>query len=727
MSAVEHLEQQPGYHTVAHQYHQLGWAPLPLPRGQKASPPTGTTGADGKWPTADDIDAWAATNTGNIALRLPPTVIGIDVDDYDGKDGGGTLTNLEGQYGTLPPTWVSTSRGNGTSGIRLYRIPDGVRLPGVLGPGIDVIQHHHRYMVVTPSTHPSGGRYRLYDPSGNRAVRPPSVDELPELPTAWLDQLRLDKTPTPIADTPRPTPVDQDSIAERINNDHDWHQVLVADGWTLHQHRNGETHWTRPGKTDGTSAILHEPGGPFVVFSTSMPALQHGWAERDGHWSYSLFGYLAATRHHGNRSDCARTYRQQLNAVDAQLHTFNTAPAATAALDGTSPDIDTYAHLVDWRQFWTSDHTDEDWLAYPLIPRGRSIALYAPAKAGKSTIVLSAIAALATGNSIWGNPPASPAHVLYLDYEMTEADLMERLVDLGYGPDDNLEHLHYALLPSLPPLDTPAGAHALLNLAEHCHAQLVVVDTFGRAVAGDEDKADTVRAFYRHTGLALKAKGIAVLRTDHAGKDVDRGQRGSSAKADDVDVVWSLKRNEGGVQLTRTHSRVSWGPSELLIHRIEDGGTTTYRTLLDEQYPAGTKDIVKHLDTLNVPIEASARKAAQALRDAGHKARNDVVRAAQQARRKRPNHPPRPVDNHGSDASKARPARFSGEPHQPRPAHWGAPRETLENTGPTAPGALGRTLGDERGAQPLTSKGRAPRSPRQHDLTTTQIDPDELF
>jgi hypothetical protein len=183
---------------------------------------------------------------------------------------------------------------------------------------------------------------------------------------------------------------------------------------------------------------------------------------------------------------------------------------------------------------------------------------------------------------------------------MTEADLLERLGELGYGPDDDLSRLHYALLPSLPPLDTREGANAILGLVDKTGAQLAIIDTFGRAVEGDEDSADTVRAFYRHTGLALKAKGVTYLRTDHSGKDTSKGQRGSSAKNDDVDLVWRLTRTdtkEGeGVRLERTHSRISWVPQEIKIQRITTDDGYSYE--IDRNaatYPDGTR---QHADIL---------------------------------------------------------------------------------------------------------------------------------
>lgn len=89
-------------------------------------------------------------------------------------------------------------------------------------------------------------------------------------------------------------------------------------------------------------------------------------------------------------------------------------------------------------------------------------------------------------------------------------------------------------------------------------AHMLVLDTMARVVNGDENDADTYRGFYAHSGVRLKRLGVALLRLDHAGKDPGRGQRGSSGKNDDVDVVFRLDHAEDQVVLSWTHSRVSW-------------------------------------------------------------------------------------------------------------------------------------------------------------------------
>lgn len=300
-------------------------------------------------------------------------------------------------------------------------------------------------------------------------------------------------------------------------------------------------------------------------------------------------------------------------------------------LDGSQPGSDLTRMLINWDTFWSTDHTTEDWLAWPLLAVGRQTALYAPAKTGKSLVTLAVIAALAAGHPILGRPAQPPRNVLYLDLEMTPADLHERLDGLGYGPHTDLSYLHYASLPTIPPLNTVEGAAILLELAETVGAEAVVIDTTSRAIDGDENDSAPYRDFARHTGLALKAAGIAALRTDHAGKDKDRGQRGSSAKNDDVDIVMRLDPADGGWALTRTHSRIGWVPERVDISRTVDRNGIMALTAPETSamWPAGTKQLAEQMDALGVPVDATRDKA----RQAGVKARSGLINAALKYRR----------------------------------------------------------------------------------------------
>ncbi|MBX6721648.1 MAG: bifunctional DNA primase/polymerase [Dactylosporangium sp.] len=185
-----------GYGTAAPLYLAAGWVGvLPLPYGRKTPPPDGFTGRHGVDPTLAEVRAWVRRFPGgNVALRLPPQVVGLDLDLYK-PDGAASYTALVDELGPLPATWRSSARDD-QSGIRLFRAPTGVRwAEGRAGPGIELIHHGHRYAVVWPSRHPDGGTYQWWTPDGRTALRVPRVDELPSLPAAW--GRRLSAPPTP--------------------------------------------------------------------------------------------------------------------------------------------------------------------------------------------------------------------------------------------------------------------------------------------------------------------------------------------------------------------------------------------------------------------------------------------------------------------------------------------------------------------------------------------------
>src|SRR6478752_5484557 len=99
------------YALAAPVYQRAGWRGVIPVRG-KWPPPTGWTGAEGRWPSYPDIQTWVDGPEGsqNIALRLPGDVLGVDVDAYGGKHGAATLASCEAEWGELPATWRSTSR-----------------------------------------------------------------------------------------------------------------------------------------------------------------------------------------------------------------------------------------------------------------------------------------------------------------------------------------------------------------------------------------------------------------------------------------------------------------------------------------------------------------------------------------------------------------------------------------------------------------------------------------
>ena len=209
-------------------------------------------------------------------------------------------------------------------------------------------------------------------------------------------------------------------------------------------------------------------------------------------------------------------------------------------------------------------------------------------------------AGLATGRNIFGHDN-DPVSILYMDYEMQQAQLYERLTAMGYDRATDLTRLHYASLPPIGSLDKPEGAKQICDLARTCQAELVIIDTFSRAVEGAENDADTVRNFYRWTALNLKQEGRSLMRIDHAGKDLKKGARGTSAKNDDVDLVWQMTKIDGQLVLIRQKHRHTWIPERINLIIHEQARMFTHDIKGGERLDQA----IKMLEELNIDLTKS--------------------------------------------------------------------------------------------------------------------------
>jgi hypothetical protein len=288
---------------------------------------------------------------------------------------------------------------------------------------------------------------------------------------------------------------------------------------------------------------------------------------------------------------------------------------------------------VNWPEVWAEQPLTVDWLVEPILERGRLVCMYSLAGVGKSLLTLELAAALATGRPVLGQPASPPEHVLYVDLENRTVDVVERLQAYGYQPGD-LDRLHYLSFPSLRALDSGAGAAELLACVTTYGATVVVLDTVSRVIGGDENDSSTFLALYRHALVPLKAAGVTVMRLDHAGKDLEKGQRGSSAKEGDVDDIWVLTaRSATRFGLRRTKSRSGHGDDHLEIERrFEPLRHLPVRAFA----PSGrVAELIAELDASGLPDDAGRERAKSALSSQGFKVGNDVLAEVVRARKAR--------------------------------------------------------------------------------------------
>lgn len=192
----------PDLHQLAADLADKGYGPLAIPHAAKHPPPTGTTGSD-PCPTYRD---WLDTiekqpDRTNLGVRLPPGTVGVDVDGYGEKTGLETWLQLN-ENDPFPNTIVVSARYgpgyDGISGIRLYRLPEGMDETTLWGShgGVEIIRHGHRYLMGPTAVHPNGERYRAFDvPTKTFRDNLPHPAVLPQLSPAQAARLTKNGAP----------------------------------------------------------------------------------------------------------------------------------------------------------------------------------------------------------------------------------------------------------------------------------------------------------------------------------------------------------------------------------------------------------------------------------------------------------------------------------------------------------------------------------------------------
>jgi Zierdtviridae DNA primase len=278
------------YADGAAAYFQYGWTPLPLPAQSKTWPPTGFTGANGRRPDGGLIARWVSSRgDGNICIRMPESVIGIDVDTYGDKRGRATLAEAEERWGKLPETWRTTSRPDTDSGIRLFRVPTGLAWPGQLpGGGVELIRFDHRYAIVAPSIHPEGREYVWVNPdgevtssSGTAEFEFPDIEELPGLPQRWVEGLTEGK-----AWVARPEEdLDPEEVKQWIldrgaaETDPCSHMDRTLNSWLAKVRAAGEDGGAHDAARDGAWALLGDSSGGHLGVAKALGRLRSAFKE----------------------------------------------------------------------------------------------------------------------------------------------------------------------------------------------------------------------------------------------------------------------------------------------------------------------------------------------------------------------------------------------------------------------------------------------------------------
>lgn len=562
-------------------YWDAGWrGVLPLPYRAKTWPPDGFTGHGGVDPSYADCMTWADSGPRNLALRVPPDVIGLDVDAYADKPGEQTLSKLVAEYGPLPATWLSTSRGDGISGIRLYRVPAGTTLPTKL-PGIELIQRHHRYVTAWPSVHPEGRVYQWVDEAtGEIGCEVPPYERIPDLPAEWITGLAIEAAHQEKADLtgeqaagifagfPTGEPCGHiTTAAGKAASRGDRHDVYNETVLAVCRHaRNG---------CPGGQETLLRLRAMFIAEVTGDRSRTASEAQAE--WMRNLTGALALVAEQPQGAECAEDWSmydipvalevpepeqaaeseqpteadpmqsairrkaaelmivEEARALLARRKAHEAPPLGGEQLTSflAQPD-EVIAYRVD--RLWTTN--------------GR-VLLAAAAKAGKTTMMTNLLGCLADGGAFlntFDTQPVDPGRsIVYLNLEVSGNQMRRWLRRAGIRNTDAVHVVNLRGQLSALTLASEDGRTRVSGWLRDLGAQVVILDPLAPLLASlglDENSNTDIATFFAWWSEALFDAGVADdIVCHHAGHYAGRS-RGASRLMDEPDALWTITRDQ---------------------------------------------------------------------------------------------------------------------------------------------------------------------------------------
>lgn len=569
-------------------YWDAGWRGIiPLPYMKKWPPPEGYTGyeaADVSWA---DCHTWAEDGTRNIALRLPDTAIGIDVDHYDGKSGGDTLAALVRKFGALPASFLSTSREDGISGIRVYRVPSGTTLPTKL-PGIEFIQYYHRYVVAWPSMHPNGGQYKwINEQDGSIGDGVPNLEDIPMLPARWIEGLAVEGKQA--AHKTDVTQVESYELLVSMPHGDPCSHVLKAAGRAM---LGGDRH---DSYNEAVLAVLGAgrrgcPGAFTVIgrlraaFVSEIADPKTGRAtpsQAEAEWQRSLRGAISIVAGESQGDACPDDVDEWIRGLDGASAKAKEDPDEPAH-DAEPEEPSGYQKLVrakyadlrinedarsmlaeakagsahplhglDLAEFLAQPDEGERYRVDGLWPAEGRVLLAAAAKSGKTTTVVgNLIPSLVDGRPFLGQHDVQPVdgRVVLLNMEVGERTLRNWMRRAMIAASAKVTIVNLRGRASALTLNSEQGRARFAEFLSRIEAEVVILDPLAPVLATlglDENSNADVATFFSWWGDALGQAGVVddlvVHHTGHAGQR----SRGASRLLDEPDAIWTLTKGTG--------------------------------------------------------------------------------------------------------------------------------------------------------------------------------------
>ena len=582
-------------------YTGRGWHVFPIkPNDKIPATPNGVLDA-----TTDGakITEWFGNGSAfNIAIATGRS--GLVVLDLDGPEGEATLARLAAEQGVLPDTPEALTPGGGR---HLLFSDDGQPVrprTNVFGKGSKVdVRSGESYIVVAPSIHPNGGKYRWAKGKTAKDIAAPSLPE-------WIRERLTD---------PEPRAAAPDDDGELIEDGQDEYGARRAARLARQGYSQDEA------RAALEAMIEHRFAGGWAGLDPRRP-----WDAKDvDRWIRGAYEKF----YDPNGSDSTDT--EAIAELMAQVQ----APAAPATAEVTQRAITPTDPFRAVEGFSAAELQGEhfepiNWVIGDLLPEGASI-LGGKPKVGKSWLTLGLAAAVASESDYaLGELTVSRGEVLYLALEDGKRRLQRRLRKLLGESKRWPKRLQFYT--EWPRVDK-GGIEAIDKwLDEHPTTQLVVIDTLKHIEPSELTKSNGgYRADYASiTPLQHLAqrRGIAILIVTHLRKlgsddPIDQLQ-GTLGLSGGIDNFYVFTRPKGSLKGTLYYrgrdvdegeKALVWREGDSMLWRIDnepDDKPKAGDAVLESIRPGETVSPKELADRLGLPAD-TVRKRLERLADFG--------------------------------------------------------------------------------------------------------------
>jgi KaiC/GvpD/RAD55 family RecA-like ATPase len=198
------------------------------------------------------------------------------------------------------------------------------------------------------------------------------------------------------------------------------------------------------------------------------------------------------------------------------------------------------------------------WLIEETIAVGSLVVLYGEPGIGKTFLALGWALSIAAGRP-WLGRAVEQGAVLYIGFEGA-AGFPARVAAWqrqgGGVTDDELSR--FSFIADAEQFRDENQKNRLTTTLAGCPSlSLIVIDTYARAFAGDENSAKDTGDFIGFVNQLRRQTNATMLLVHHSGKDVERSERGSTALRGAADTVIAFQKVSAGLLLTCRKQRAA--------------------------------------------------------------------------------------------------------------------------------------------------------------------------